>query len=127
MTLTYRVDSALNVVFETWSGALTRADLRDGWERLMSDPAVQACRRSLADLTGAEFRLTGAELEDAVRGIILPRVQGGPWCSALVVSTPLSYGVSRQFQVFAEAGLHTAIFRDPDAAFTWLLMPDPAE
>jgi DNA-binding IclR family transcriptional regulator len=95
----------------------------------MSDPAVQACRRNLADLRQARFALSGADLEASVREVILPVVRdgGSPWFSAIVVTEPASYGTSRQFQVFAEAGIQTALFADPGAALTWLLMQEPAQ
>lgn len=120
MPLTYNVDSSLDVVFETWTGTVTGAGLRRAWTRLMSDPAVHSSRRHLADLREAEFALTGADVEAAVREILLPHAKQ-PWYSAIVVADPVSYGTSRQFQVFAQAGIQTAIFEDRDAALTWLL------
>jgi hypothetical protein len=125
MPLTYAVDPALKIVFETWTGTVTAADLRASWERMMSDPEAQACGRHLADVRQATFVLTGAELDAAVRDVLLPRIRIHPSYSAMVAGDPVAYGTGRQFDVFVEAGAQMEVFTDYDAALEWLLKQAP--
>src|SRR5262249_25729645 len=66
------------------------------------------------------MRLSGDDLCRIVLEIVTPcRKRRGS--RALVVKTPEHYGVARQYQVYAEHYSRDQIFRDLDAALTWLL------
>lgn len=117
----YRIDDARGVIFETWEGEVSAADLRLFLARYLADPKVLALRRTLVDLRLAEIRFSGNELMDIVHTIVAPRVQGARWKTAILVSQPVQYGVSRQWQVFAQSFSKDSLFYDIDDAMTWLL------
>jgi hypothetical protein len=117
----YSIDDARGLIFETWEGAISAADLRRFLATYLADPKVLALRRTLVDLRLSEIRFTGDELMDIVHTIVAPRLQGAPWKTAILVSQPVQYGVSRQWQVFAQSFSKDSLFYDIDAALTWLL------
>lgn len=121
MPITYTIDADAGVIFEVWAGAITAGDLGDYWRAYLADPAVLAVRRTLADLRAADLRFTGAELQALVNREVVPRLGGKTWRTAILVSGPVQFGVSRQYGVFAEAYSRDAIFSDRDAALRWLL------
>ena len=47
-----------------------------------------------------------------VRAVAVPGVNGKEWRTALLVGDPIQFGVSRQYQAFAEMYSNDAIFRD---------------
>ena len=47
-------------------------------------------------------------------------LQGKDWKSALLVEGPRQFGLTRQYQVFAESYSKDAIFHDADSALEWL-------
>jgi hypothetical protein len=117
----YSIDDARGLIFETWEGEISAADLRLFLGTYLADPKVLGIRRTLVDLRLARIRFTGDELMEIVRTIVVPRVQGAPWKTAILVSRPVQYGVSRQWQVFAQSFSEDSLFYDIDAAMTWLL------
>jgi hypothetical protein len=127
MPITYAIDRDAKLITETWAGQIRRDDVAEYWRRFLSDPEVMEIRCTLADLRQAEFCITGAELDALVRGIIIPALDGRDWRTALVVGGPVQFGVSRQYQVFAERFSRNAIFRSIEEARAWLGLPDSGE
>jgi hypothetical protein len=120
MPITYSIDRASGIIFEVWAGGVAAADLRRYWQGYLADPDVLALRRTLVDLRGADLRFTGGELADLVDQVVLPALGGRDWTTAIVVGRPAQFGVSRQYQVFAESYSRDAIFHDYAAALAWL-------
>jgi hypothetical protein len=116
----YSIDKALGVVFEVWRGDVTAADLQRYWEAYLANPEVLAVRRTLVDLRGANIRFTGSELSNLVSAVVIPTLNGRDWKTAIVVERPVQFGVSRQYQIFAESYSTDCIFHDPDEALRWL-------
>jgi hypothetical protein len=121
MPITYVIDQERNVIFETWSGEISAADLANYWRGYLADPEVMAIRRTVVDLRNSTPTFTGAELASLVRTIALPMIAGRDWVTALVVARPLQIGISRQYHVFAESYSEDAVFHDPDTALNWVL------
>lgn len=121
MPITYRLDHARRIIVETWSGAVNEAELATHWRGYLADPDVMHCRRTLVDLREAEIAFTGSELAGLVHRIVAPVLGDRKWVSAILVASPLQYGQSRQYQVFAESYSTDAIFQDWQAAEEWLL------
>jgi hypothetical protein len=121
MPITYWIDPAIGVIFEVWKGDVTAADLRRFWAGYLANPQVMELRRTLVDLREAQIQFTGPELMHLVAAVVTPVLQGRDWKSALVVAGPVQYGVSRQYQVFADHYSQDAIFEDYDAALQWLI------
>lgn len=77
-------------------------------------------RSTHVDLRGADIQFNGRELSNLVLNLVIPRLNGREWTTALVVQKQ-QFGVSRQYQVFAEQYSTDCIFYDPDEALCWLL------
>ena len=118
--ITYSIDAASGVILEVWEGNVTAADLRRYWEAYLADPEVMALRRTLVDLRQARIQFTGAELSVLISMVVEPALKGRNWITALLVARPVVFGVSRQYQVFAERYSRDAIFQNFDDALEWL-------
>jgi hypothetical protein len=118
--ISYSIDKVLGIIFEVWRGDVTAVDLKRYWEAYLANPDVLALRRTLVDLRGANIRFTGYELSNLVSTLVLPTLKGRDWKTAIVVDRPVQYGVSRQYQVFAEQYSKDFIFSDYDKALHWL-------
>jgi len=121
MPITYTIDEKSGVILESWQGTITADDLAAYWRGLLADPAAMALRRTVADLRRSRLAFSGAELMQLVDEIATPRLAGSSWKTAIIVDTPDQFGVSRQYQVYAEHYSRDAIFHDPDAALRWVL------
>lgn len=105
----------------TWSGTITAVDLSRCWSKILTDPEVLRIGRALTDLRDAELAFSGAELAEAVHTVAAPLLRGRNWRAAIVVRNPVQYGVSRQYEVFAQQLGEDGIFFDLDSARRWLL------
>ena len=121
MTIEYTIDHERSVIFETWAGELTRSDVASHWRRMLADSEALAIHRSFVDLRNARPQFTGVELATLVKTIVIPMLGGKSWKAAILIEKPVQFGVSRQYQVFAESYRQDAIFDDPEAAMSWLL------
>ena len=125
MPISYAIDHQQSVIVETWTGDVAAADLAEHWRRYLADPAVLDLRRTLVDLRQCRILFTGAQLAAMVDTIVVPVLQGRDWRTALLTESPVQFGVSRQYQVFAENYSRDSIFSDPDEAMTWLVSSAP--
>jgi hypothetical protein len=125
LPIAYELDRGRNIIIETWTGRITASDLAAYWRGYLLDPEVMRCRRTLVDLRDADVEFTGAELNQLIRTIALPAIGDRKWATAILVNAPAPYGVSRQYQVFAERYSHDSIFDDGERAVNWLLQQDP--
>jgi hypothetical protein len=119
--ISYSVDKTLGVILEVWSGDIVAADLRLHWNAVLTDPDALALRTTLSDLRSANIRFDGNELSSVISNVVIPLLNGRDWRSAVVVDRPVQFGVSRQYQVFAEQFSTDSIFYDYDEALRWLL------
>ena len=119
--ISYTINRDLGVIFEVWKGDVTVADLQSYWQSYLADPEVLAIRRTVVDLRGANIQFTGNELSNLVAAVVIPVLQGRDWKTAIVVERPVQFGVSRQYQVFAERYSVDSIFYSPNEALYWLL------
>jgi hypothetical protein len=120
MPIQYRVNSEGGIIEEAWSGTVSIRDLHEYWSAYLADPEVRRLRRTVVDLRAAEIAFTGVELNALVQSLVIPSLGGLDWKTALVVSQPVQYGVSRQYQVFAESYSSDAIFDDVGKAREWM-------
>lgn len=121
MPITFSIDHERRVIHESWEGDITIDDLRDYWTLILSHPEVIAIRRTLVDLRRANVLFTGTQMWDLVNCLVIPRLGGRDWKTAILVESPTQYGISRQYQVFAEHYSKDTIFDDFDTAMAWLL------
>jgi hypothetical protein len=121
MPITYTIDHHKQLIYETWTGEIQAADLAAYWQGYLSNPEVMAIRRTIVDLRAATIGFSGLDFESLIREIILPILQGRKWISAIVAESPVQYGVSRQYQVFAERFSKDAIFNAIADAESWVM------
>jgi hypothetical protein len=119
--ISYSIDNSLGVIFEVWSGDITAANLGLYWKTYLANPDVLALRRTVVDLRSANIRFGGNELSALVSDVVIPTLNGRDWKTALVVDRLVQFGVSRQYQAFAESYSTDSIFHDYDEALRWLL------
>ena len=120
MPISYTIDDERGCIVETWTGDVTAQELADHWMVYLYDPEVMALRITLVDMRRARILFTGAQLASLVETIAVPAIRGRKWKSAIVVHDPVQFGVSRQYQVFAETYSRDSIFGTEDAALAWL-------
>lgn len=120
MPLSFSINQKLRIIEEKWTGTVTVLELREFWRGYLADPEVMSIRRTLVDLRESAIAFFGPELDDLVRSEVVPRLNGLDWKTAIVVSNPEQFGVSRQYQVFAERYSKDAIFYDVGVAQAWL-------
>ena len=121
MPISYSIDQQHGVIREEWSGDVDAAQLAAYWQRYLADPSVLAIRKTVVDLRQCRIQFTGAQLSELVQRIVIPALEGRDWKSALVVERSVQFGVSRQYQVFANHYSNDSIFTDHDAAIAWLI------
>ena len=123
MPISYSIDTVHRIVRTVWTDTVTVADLRSHWLRYLDDAVVMALRRTLTDLRAADLQFSGEELYEVIRDVVVPRLEGIGWKTAILVAQPDQFGVSRQYQVFAQYS-EDAIFHDEARALAWLLAQD---
>lgn len=123
MPISYTIDYEHRIVTTVWVGAIDAAEVRRHWLKYLDDPMVMALRRTLTDLREADLKFSGEELYELIRDVVVPRLEGVGWKTAILVSQPEQFGVSRQYQVFARYS-HDSIFHEAERALDWLLAPD---
>ena len=121
MPITYSIDKPKGIISEVWTGQVSTMDLAAHWKRLLADPDALAIRRTLVDLRKGDIAFSGEQLFDLVRTVVEPTLNGRDWRSALLVGSSVHFGVSRQYQSFAQMYSKDAIFHDETAALKWLL------
>ena len=121
MPITYRIDRDKRLIIETWTGDIFARDLAAYWQSYLANAEVLQIRRTVVDLLASAIRFTGDELSSLIESIVLPALNGREWTTALVVAgDSVEFGVSRQYQVFAERYSEDSIFDNMADAEKWI-------
>jgi len=123
MAITYRVDAGAGLAFEDWRGVITADDVHAHWTRMVNDPAVLACRGSLADIRECWVDFTGPDLQRLALTVLEPAFRGRQLRVAILVKDPVQYGVARQHRAFSSTFTEAVVFTDAAMAREWLLSP----
>jgi hypothetical protein len=121
MPIQYSINRSLALIEERWTDTITIQTLKEYWLHYLADTEVMHIRKTLVDLRMANIKFIGRELDSLIRSDVVPRLKGLTWKTAIVVERPVQYGVSRQYQVFAELYSNDSIFYDYEKAIEWLL------
>lgn len=121
MPITYSIEHSREVIMETWAGEISADDLAAHWRAYLADPDVLRIRRTLVDLRRSKILFYGHEMDDLIRTIVVPILGDLDWKTAVLVDDHLQFGISRQYQAFAERYSKDAIFKDSDTAIQWLV------
>ncbi len=120
MPISYVVDREKNLIFETWTGQVSADDLAAYWRRYLADPEVLEIRRTIVDLRGSTITFSGMDLKFLIQTIV-PVLKDRDWTTALVADGgSAEFGVSRQYQVFADRYSKDCIFETMAAAEEWM-------
>jgi hypothetical protein len=120
MPISYQVDSAKQLILETWDGVVDSSELARYWRHYLSDDKVLEIRRTVVDLRKAVIKFSGAELDYLIHSIVIPKLNGKKWITAIVVDKPYQFGIGRQYQVFAEYYSRDSIFSSLEDAIAWI-------
>ncbi|HWA10884.1 MAG TPA: hypothetical protein VG838_15700 [Opitutaceae bacterium] len=120
MPITYTIDREKRLIHETWTGEIRAADLAAYWKRYLADPEVLEIRRTIVDLRGCVIRFRGADMDSLIQTVVLPVLKDRKWTTAIVVGEPAQFGVSRQYQVFADRYSEDSIFGNMADAEKWI-------
>jgi len=121
MPITYTINHEKRLIIETWTGDIFASDLAAYWRRYLADAEVLKIRRTIVDLLASAIKFTGNELSSLIETIVLPALNGRKWTTALVVAgDSVEFGVSRQYQAFAERYSEDSIFDNLADAEKWI-------
>jgi hypothetical protein len=123
MPINYCIKSDKGYILEQWSGHVSITDLEEYWTLYLSDAEVMRLRKTIVDLRNATIAFKGQELDDLVQSLVVPKLNGLRWKSALVVSDPVQYGISRQYHVFSHLYSKDSVFYDIKDAERWINGP----
>lgn len=124
MPVEFRIDPADKLVITKFYGAVSAEDFLEQPKRLLALPGLPKPLRQLIDAresTSIDFGLT-----EIAQVTLDPRqveafAEFEPVRVAIVAETPVSFGLARMFQGFAEhVGLDIAVYRDEAAARAYL-------
>ncbi len=118
MSVAYTIDAELSVVLVKAWGAVTGAELLEATDALHTMPEFARANRELGDYQGVtDFDLDASAIQRlASRSVFAAETR-----RAVVVSTDVTYGMARMYQMLRERpgdGLY--VFRDMDEAITWI-------
>lgn len=119
MPVSYRIDTARDLVVSVASGVVTDDDLLEHQQRLREDPAFQPSFRQLFDFRqGTTNQVSGR----GVRQLAIAPAFGKGSKRALLVPDDAAFGLARMFQTLRDESENEAIaiFRDEAAALAWL-------
>jgi len=119
--ISYVVDRERNVVLVAWQGEVTEEDYRAHLRAMLTDPESLRTGRCLTDVTRANIRMSGAQLNDIGTAVALPLLAGRPFKTAVLAESTVNFGVARQYQILSQSESSDGVFRDRDAALAWLL------
>src|SRR5688572_16077788 len=114
MPIDYSIDKSNGIILEVWTGEVSSPVLAAYWKRLLCDAEALSIRRTLVDLRHCDIQFSGEQLFDLICTVVKPMLSGRNWRTALLVGKSLQYGVSRQYQSFAEIYSEDAIFHDEE-------------
>lgn len=118
LPVSYRIDSALRIVFSDASGVLTLKEALTYVERLRADPAFDKGMNQLFDFsTVTDVALDSEQLRTMARANVF-----GPGVRrAFATVGDLNFGIARMFEALLASAQHDLrVFRDLGEARRWL-------
>jgi len=120
MPITYTIDDENRCIVETWTGMITASYLGAFWREFLADPVILAIGRSVVDIRECRLLFSGEQLAELVETIVAPALKGRKWTSAIVVTDPIQFEITRQYHILAESYSRDSIFGTPEDAIAWL-------
>lgn len=121
MPITFRIDKESGVVYTTINGHASTDEIIEGLRNFMNHPDFKPGLNGIADLRNSDLDTFSADVQRIADLLIEYRNKIGPSRTAVLVSKDVTFGMTREFQVFAgQSSVETAIFRDMEEAVRWL-------
>ena len=124
MTISYHIDSALNLASVHAGGILTNEDLLDCVRQLRTDPRLEPLMPSLIDLSEvSDLELTATGIKAMLPVLRETDLRRGAAKAALVMGSPANAFMARLFKALAEAdgtAVQYRIFDKLSDARLWL-------
>lgn len=118
------IDKNANLVFTTIKGEVTANEVLAALTGLLDSPEYRPGLNGLVDLRESDMDPDAKEIRKIAALLINNKERIGESRSAIVVSEDLAYGLARMFEAYAdESSIETRIFRDMEAARSWLDRP----
>jgi hypothetical protein len=120
MALTYRVDTAQQIIRSQGSGLLTVADLLGYFSATRADPEYHASMHRVMDLRGVT-QLPSSEDIRSLAAFARTKAPVETARMAIIASSDLAFGVSMMFKAFVGYGERLIVVRDEVEAMEWLM------
>ena len=121
----YKIDTERKFVLTTGSGFVTKQDVFTLQDQMSSDPEFDPSFSQVADFA----QLTGTDVGMAdVRTFAQRDVFSIQSRRAIIVKGDVAFGFAKIFELYRHLSGASGIrvFRNPDEAFDWILLPDAA-
>ena len=118
MSVRYRIDSKLEIVFIKAEGILTDADLEKLLVSMQGDPDFRPSLNQLGDFRAVDFM----DLTTSAVRVLAARISDGEQSQrAIVVSSELAFGMSRMYQILTDENpAKIKVFKGMTEARKWL-------
>ena len=121
MPIQHHFDSENGILYVTWTGVITASDLSDFAARIVLDPQVTACSRSITNMCDCQLAFTWKELNLPAKALFEQAARRGKkWKTAIVVRQQVQLGVARQHALITENLKETEVFFSEAEARRWV-------
>lgn len=124
MSVTMQIDQAAGVIISVVEGDVSAEDVLSAMDEVQAHADFRPSMNVLWDLTDADF-IGGKtdQLRSVVDGIANRRDKRGTgYRVAIVAPSDVAFGVSRQYEAFADRlPFSLRVFREKDEAWQWLV------
>ena len=121
MPITFKIDNKAGIVYTTIDGDVGTDEILDGLKGILTHPDFRPGLNGIADLRNSNLHSFSADVKRIANLLIEYAGKIGPSKTAILVSTNVTFGMTRMFQTFAEkSSIQTEIFQDLKDALQWL-------
>lgn len=124
--ITHSLDEDLHLLITTWSGAVTDAEMIEGYRMAYADRRWVPGFNEVTDLRRADVRAVTPDGLRGVRLLVAESVAGftGSFRTAVLAPTDLGFGISRMYELMSdESSESVRVCRDAADAAAWVGIP----
>jgi hypothetical protein len=120
MPITYEIDQGSGILYERWSGEITRQEMEQHWVALVNDPKCHHGYLCFADMREASSAFTSSELWKAVDDYFRSAPKLNAITVALIVDNDQQEQAARKWIAIVPKTVIARIFYDGGRALMWL-------
>jgi hypothetical protein len=129
MAISHKVYTKHEIVFSSWVGTITDADILEAYKKLYEDERWKPGFNEIVDGRNAQpggVTIDGLrQLEKLVERYTAGKCEG--FRTAIIAPKDLSYGLGRLYEALSENSPESVrVFRDPGEALKWVGFDEPA-